>query len=223
MCRTARDPRSSFYAGAATSLQRPRPDAGPSASTSDGCSTRGGAPTAGRRVAAQLNREGHPCSVGLVADLMRELGPRACQPRAPLSAVRGHRSALQRPWPRGHHRRTGRAAQLRPPEGPSTEMRGGRSGRPVVGSCPESERRGRSVFMSSTTWFRRRRLRTTALYSRGSRRWPPARGPSGPGREPRVRRRRDGDDRRGPLVAVSASRTRLWSAVVGTLPTIAHR
>jgi putative transposase len=35
-----------------------------------------------RRVAAQLNREGCPCSVGLVADLMRELGLRACQPRA---------------------------------------------------------------------------------------------------------------------------------------------
>ena len=35
-----------------------------------------------RRVAAQLNREGHPCSVGLVADVMRELGLRACQPRA---------------------------------------------------------------------------------------------------------------------------------------------
>jgi putative transposase len=34
-----------------------------------------------RRVAAQLNREGHPCSVGLVADLMRELGLQACQPR----------------------------------------------------------------------------------------------------------------------------------------------
>lgn len=35
-----------------------------------------------RRVAAALNREGHPTSVGLVADLMRELGLRACQPRA---------------------------------------------------------------------------------------------------------------------------------------------
>jgi putative transposase len=35
-----------------------------------------------RRVAAQLNREGHPCSVGLVADLMRGAGLRACQPRA---------------------------------------------------------------------------------------------------------------------------------------------
>jgi transposase InsO family protein len=34
-----------------------------------------------RRVAAQLNREGHDCSVGLVADLMRELGLQAVQPR----------------------------------------------------------------------------------------------------------------------------------------------
>src|SRR4051794_11838481 len=35
-----------------------------------------------RRIAAQLNREGHECSVGLVADLMRELGLQAVQPRA---------------------------------------------------------------------------------------------------------------------------------------------
>jgi putative transposase len=35
-----------------------------------------------RRVAAQLNREGRWCSVGLVADLMREAGLRACHPRA---------------------------------------------------------------------------------------------------------------------------------------------
>ena len=35
-----------------------------------------------RRVAAALNRAGHPASVGLVADLMREFGLRACQPRA---------------------------------------------------------------------------------------------------------------------------------------------
>jgi hypothetical protein len=35
-----------------------------------------------RRAAAQLNRDGHECSVGLVADLMRELGLKACQPRA---------------------------------------------------------------------------------------------------------------------------------------------
>ena len=35
-----------------------------------------------RRVAAELNRQGHPASVGLVADLMRELGLVACQPRS---------------------------------------------------------------------------------------------------------------------------------------------
>jgi hypothetical protein len=35
-----------------------------------------------RRIAAQLNREGYECSVGLVANLMRELGLKAVQPRA---------------------------------------------------------------------------------------------------------------------------------------------
>jgi putative transposase len=35
-----------------------------------------------RRVAAALNRRGIPCSVGLVADLMRERGLVAVQPRA---------------------------------------------------------------------------------------------------------------------------------------------
>ena len=35
-----------------------------------------------RRMATALNRQGHPASVGLVADLMRELGLRACQPGA---------------------------------------------------------------------------------------------------------------------------------------------
>ena len=35
-----------------------------------------------RRIAAALNRRGIPCSVGLVADLMRELGLAAVQPRA---------------------------------------------------------------------------------------------------------------------------------------------
>jgi putative transposase len=35
-----------------------------------------------RRVTAQLNREGIECSAGPVADLMREAGLRACQPRA---------------------------------------------------------------------------------------------------------------------------------------------
>jgi putative transposase len=35
-----------------------------------------------RRVARELNAGGHACSVGLVADLMRELGLKAVQPRA---------------------------------------------------------------------------------------------------------------------------------------------
>lgn len=34
------------------------------------------------RVTSQLNREGHECSIGLVADLMCELGLAAVQPRA---------------------------------------------------------------------------------------------------------------------------------------------
>jgi putative transposase len=82
MCRLLSVPRSSFYAwrnrAETATVARRRElaahvrrvfDAGRGAY---GC----------RRVAAQLNREGHPCSVGLVADLMRELGLRACQPRA---------------------------------------------------------------------------------------------------------------------------------------------
>jgi transposase InsO family protein len=82
MCRLLGVPRSSFYAWrnkaeTATAARRRELaaqvrrvfDAGRGAY---GC----------RRVAAQLNRGGHPCSVGLVADLMREAGLQACQPRA---------------------------------------------------------------------------------------------------------------------------------------------
>ena len=44
-----------------------------------------------RRIARQLNAEGHACSVGLVADLMRELGLKTCQPRAyRRTTLRGH-------------------------------------------------------------------------------------------------------------------------------------
>ena len=35
-----------------------------------------------RRVTAAFNRDGHQCSVGLAAGLMRERGLRACHPRA---------------------------------------------------------------------------------------------------------------------------------------------
>jgi len=40
-----------------------------------------------RRVAAQLNRDGHPCSVDLIADLMRELVG-VCTSHGPTSAPR---------------------------------------------------------------------------------------------------------------------------------------
>jgi len=82
MCRLLGVPRSSFYAWrnraeTATSARRRELavlvqvafEAGRGAY---GC----------RRVAAALNRDGHLCSVGLAAGLMRELGLRACQPRA---------------------------------------------------------------------------------------------------------------------------------------------
>jgi putative transposase len=84
MCRLLGVPRSSFYAwrrqvAAETATAARRRTLGEhvrrvfqAGRSAYGC----------RRVAAQLNREGHPCSVGLVADLMRELGLRACQPRA---------------------------------------------------------------------------------------------------------------------------------------------
>lgn len=82
MCRLLGVPRSSFYAWrnrAETATAARRRELGghvhrvfEAGRGAYGC----------RRVAAQLNRDGHPCSVGLVADLMRELGLRACQPRA---------------------------------------------------------------------------------------------------------------------------------------------
>jgi putative transposase len=50
-----------------------------------------------RRVAAQLNREGIECSVGLVADLMREAGLKACQPRAYKRTTVPGREPVARP------------------------------------------------------------------------------------------------------------------------------
>jgi transposase InsO family protein len=82
MCRLLRVPRSSFYAWrhraeTATAARRRELAALVAAVFKAGRGAYGC-----RRVAAQLNRDGHPCSVGLVADLMREAGLRACQPRA---------------------------------------------------------------------------------------------------------------------------------------------
>ena len=82
MCRMLGVPRSSFYAWrnraeSATAARRRELAVRVKAAFEGGRGAYGC-----RRVAAQLNRDGHPCSVGLVADLMRELGLRACQPRA---------------------------------------------------------------------------------------------------------------------------------------------
>jgi transposase InsO family protein len=82
MCRLLRVPRSSFYAWrnkAETATAARRREL---ASQVRRVFEEGRGAYGCRRVAAQLNRGGHPCSVGLVADLMRELGLRACQPRA---------------------------------------------------------------------------------------------------------------------------------------------
>jgi transposase InsO family protein len=82
MCRLLGVPRSSFYAWrnraeSATAARRRELAAHVRRAFEAGRGAYGC-----RRVAAQLNRDGHPCSVGLVADLMRELDLRACQPRA---------------------------------------------------------------------------------------------------------------------------------------------
>ncbi len=81
MCRLLGVPRSSFYAWrdraeTATAARRRRlaglvSEAFVAGRGAYGC----------RRVAAELNRRGHACSVGLVAELMREAGLKACQPR----------------------------------------------------------------------------------------------------------------------------------------------
>lgn len=82
MCVLLRVPRSSFYAWrhraeTATAVRRRELAVLVAAAFEGGRGAYGC-----RRVAAQLNRDGHECSVGLVADLMRELALRACQPRA---------------------------------------------------------------------------------------------------------------------------------------------
>jgi transposase InsO family protein len=82
MCRVLGVPRSSFCAWrnraeTATAARR-RELAGLVKAAFD----RGRGAYGCRRVTAQLNRDGHPCSIGLVAELMREQGLRACQPRA---------------------------------------------------------------------------------------------------------------------------------------------
>ena|SRR5690625_2753782 len=84
MCAQLQVPRSSFYAwrdrvGTVTASQARREELKALIST-EFARQRG---TAGcRRIAAVLNEKGHPCSVGLVAALMRQMGLAAIQPRA---------------------------------------------------------------------------------------------------------------------------------------------
>jgi putative transposase len=69
-----------------------------------------------RRIAAELNRDARPASVGLVADLMRELGLRACRPRADIrTTVPGDEPVGDQPGPArpGLHRARARAASGR--------------------------------------------------------------------------------------------------------------
>ena len=82
MCALLGVPRSSFYAWRNRAETPPRRGGGSWPAQVRRVFEAGPRAYGCRRVAAQLNREGHECSVGLVADLMRELGLRACQPRA---------------------------------------------------------------------------------------------------------------------------------------------
>lgn len=82
MCRLLRVPRSSFYAWStrvesATAARRRELGAAITAEFEASRQTSGC-----RRITAALNARGVECSVGLVADLMRELGLAAVQPRA---------------------------------------------------------------------------------------------------------------------------------------------
>jgi putative transposase len=82
MCRLLKVPRSSFYAWrnrveTPTAARRRELAAQVARVFTDSRQTSGC-----RRVAAQLGRDGHEVSVGMVADLMRELGLAAVQPRA---------------------------------------------------------------------------------------------------------------------------------------------
>jgi putative transposase len=82
MCRLLKVPRSSFYAWRNTAETATAARRRELASQVRRVFEEGRGAYGCRRVAAQLNRDGHRCSVGLVANLMRELGLRACQPRA---------------------------------------------------------------------------------------------------------------------------------------------
>jgi putative transposase len=82
MCALLRVPRSSFYAWA-NRVETPTQARRRTLSAAITAEFEASRHTSGcRRITAALNRAGIECSVGLVADLMRELGLVAVQPRA---------------------------------------------------------------------------------------------------------------------------------------------
>lgn len=82
MCRLLRVPRSSFYAWV-NRVETPTQARRRSLAAAITAEFEASRQTSGcRRITAALNRAGIECSVGLVADLMRELGLAAVQPRA---------------------------------------------------------------------------------------------------------------------------------------------
>jgi putative transposase len=107
MCRLLGVPRSSFYAWrnrAKTATAARRRELAVRVEIASGA---GRGAYGCRRVAAQLNRDGYRCSAGLVAGLMRELGLRACQPRAyKRTAVAGRQDS--RGWVLSPHALTSR-------------------------------------------------------------------------------------------------------------------
>jgi putative transposase len=82
MCRLLRVPRSSFYAWT-NRVETPTQARRRTLAAAIAAEFKASRQTSGcRRITAALNRAGIECSVGLVADLMRELGLAAVQPRA---------------------------------------------------------------------------------------------------------------------------------------------
>src|SRR5688500_5918065 len=116
MCRLLRVPRSSFYAWT-NRVETPTQARRRTLAAAIAAEFKAARQTSGcRRITAALNRAGIECSVGLVADLMRELGLAAVQPRAYRRTTVPRERAGGGPGPAGtglHRRRPGPAAGRR--------------------------------------------------------------------------------------------------------------
>jgi hypothetical protein len=152
MCRLLRVPRSSFYAWTnrvetPTQARRRMLAGAITAEFEDSRQTSGC-----RRITAALNRAGIECSVGLVADPMRELGIAAVQPRAykrttlPGSVTQPARDLL------GLHRRRSRGSDWSTTSPTCAPVKGGctwlpswtchRDGRRLADRCAHAHRTG---------------------------------------------------------------------------------